>query len=410
MKILLINSHHKIIGGAERYYFESASLLAKAGHQVAFFSMRDIRNEPTKWSRYFISRVTFSKNNIKGFVKKIFRMFYSIESKHKISKLLNDFKPDIVHINNIYYYISPSILGEIKKRNIPIVQTVHDYQTISPSITFFHDGRICEITKKNKFYKAVIHKCVKHSYLASFMAVVASYIQYAISYDTYIDFFITPSQFAKNKLTEYGINSRKIIHLNNFIETVKKVTKSQNKDRYVLYFGRVEEAKGIKLIIEVAELLPEVKFKIAGNFEGQKEKLLLLQTIRDKKIKNIFFLGFKSKNEINKLIINSEFVIVPSVWYENQPYSILESFALGKTVLGSNIGGISEVISNRHNGLLFNLNRTKDFKNKIKKLWNNPKLTNELGKNAYKTITSKFNKESHYNKLIDIYAKASRLH
>lgn len=405
MKILLINSHHKIIGGAERYYFDLAKLLEEKGHHIAFFSMQDAKNIKTKWSKYFLTRVNFSKNNLSGFIKKLFRMFYSIEAKDKISRILDDFKPDVVHINNIYYYISPSILGEIKKRNIPIVQTVHDYQLITPSITFFHDGHVCEITKANNFYKTILHRCVKKSYIASLMAVITSYIQYFLDYQKYINLFITPSIFMKNKLIEYGIDKKKIVQLNNFVDIPNKMTMTKKKEKYVLYFGRIEEAKGVNLILEVAEMLPSINFKIAGNFDSIKDKVKILSRIKTKKIKNIVIIKFQTKIKLKKLINNSEFVIVPSIWYENQPYSILESFALGKAVIGSNIGGIPEIIKNNHNGLLFDPSNITDFKDKILKLWNNPNLTVKLGQNGQKTILTRFNKESHYKILEKHYHK-----
>lgn len=404
MRILLINSHHKIIGGAERYYFEIGKLLEKKGHKVAYFSMHDHGNVKTKWSKYFLSRVSFSKNNLRGFIKKISRMFYSVEARKKISTLLDDFKPDIVHINNIYYYISPSILFEIKKRRIPIVQTVHDYQPITPSITFFHDGKICEISKKDKYYKAILHRCVKHSYMASFMAVINSYIQKIINYNNLIDVFITPSNFMKNKLIEYGIKPSKIVHLNNFVSNTKYSKGSHNVvGNYVLYFGRVEDSKGINLLIDAADKLPDINFKIAGEFDNQKDKKQILKQIKNRDIKNINFLGFLNKNKLKEAILKSQFVVVPSVWFENQPYSILESFSLGKTVVASKIGGIPEIVKENHNGLLFDLNKKNDFYHKIHRLYNNSKLLQRIGLHTVETISSSFNKDIHYQMLINIY-------
>ena len=203
MKILLINNHHRALGGAERYYLGLAKLLKSKGHQVAHFSVVHQKNINSKWKKYFVSYINLRNNGPKNFLKKISRMFYSLEAKHKIGLLLNDFSPDIVHINNIYHFITPSILGEIKKRGIPIVQTVHDYQLISPNSNLYYDGKVCEITKPDSYYKAFFLK-QNSSYTATFMSILVSYVQHLFKFfEKNVDVFITPSIFMKNKLLQY---------------------------------------------------------------------------------------------------------------------------------------------------------------------------------------------------------------
>ena len=252
MRILLINSHHKILGGSERYYLNLSNLLKSRGHKVAHFSMLDRGNFPTKWSKYFVSHINLTKNTPKDFIRKIFRMPYSFEAKNKINILLDKFRPDIVHINNIYYYISPSILGEIKKRGIPIVQTVHDYQLISPNTILFYNGKVCEVTKKDRYYKALENRWRK-PYVATIMSVITIYIQYFFKFfEKNVDYFITPSIFMKNKLLEYGFKTKNIVHLpnfTNFSSFKSKFTKKLITNRYVLFFGRLDEPKGVLFLL-----------------------------------------------------------------------------------------------------------------------------------------------------------------
>jgi len=405
MKILLINSHHKINGGAERYYFDLSQLLTSKGHKVAYFSMLDNENIKTRWKKYFVSKVDFTNNDLISFVKKISRIFYSLEAKRKIGKLLDAFKPDIVHIQNIYYYISPSILSEIKKRGIPIVQTVHDYQLISPNVTLFSNGKINEETKIRKYYKAFIGKSVKGARGASFMATLLSYFQDAFNlHKKNIDLFIAPSNFMKSKLVEYGFNRKKIVKLDNFVEGTKIKYKT-SADKYILYFGRINEAKGILLLLDAAQQLPGIKFKVAGNFEDENIKGKVLEKVRKEKIKNVKFLGFVTGYSLTRLVRNCYFCIVPSLWYENQPYSILESFAQGKTVVASRIGGIPEIVRDGKDGLLFEPGNVNQFVRKIKKLWDNPVLARNLGQNARKLVNEKYNPGVHYQKIMAIYKK-----
>jgi len=368
--------------------------------------MRDKGNIGTRWSKYFVSNVDPNKNGLSEVFIKIPRIFYSFEAKRKVAKLLDDFRPDLVHLNNIYYYISPSIISEIKSRGIPIVQTVHDYQMINPNVSMYHSGKICEITKGKKYYKAIFHKCVGNSYIGSLLSAIGLYIQnIGNSYFKNIDVFITPSNFMKKKLIEEGVMKSKLFHLNNFVETVKQSRSKHTFKKYILYFGRLSEAKGIFKLIDLAHNIPDIKIVIAGSFDEYNDKKIAMQMIKNHKINNLLFVGFQDRRRLKNLIAKCEFVIVPSCWYENQPYSILESYALGKSVVASKIGGIPEIVINRKTGLLFDSKNIQDLKAKILLLWNNPSFAKEMGRNARIYLIKKFNSDRHYNDLMKIYSR-----
>lgn len=408
MKILQINSHHKMIGGTERYYLELSELLREKGHLVANFSRLSQDNYPSKWEKYFLSELNFSKSDYKSFVKKVSRMFYSLEAKRKIGELLDDFKPDIVHIHNIYYYISPSILSEIKKRKIPVVQTVHDYQLISPCLNLFSNGRVNEDTKKHCYYKAVLSKSIKGSYVASLMAAVASYIQHIFRlYEKHIDYFVTPSKFVRKKLIEYDFDPKKIIHLPNFTNfSPSKTPNKQYKEKYVLYFGRLDEEKGAMFLLEVAKTLPQVAFKMIGKYSDEKTKMKMKNFLSEYSIKNVTILKYQEGAKLRQSIAGSLFVVVPSLWYENMPYTVLESYALGKPVVASRIGGIPEIVKDKKTGLLFNPGDTNDLEDKILCLWNDKIIVKSMGVNARRYVREEFDSEGHYRKIMNIYKKA----
>ena len=399
-----------MVGGTERYLFDLGDLLAKKGHEVAFFSTICKDNKTSRWNKYFIKKIDFKSANILNIFNIFPNMVYSFEAKRNVAKLLDEFRPDVVHLQNIYYYITPSIIREIVKRKIPIVQTVHDYQLISPNVVMFHNGKVCEITKINSYFKAVLHRCVKDSFVASLMATIVLYFQnIGHYYERSINLFITPSIFMKNKLIEYEINKNKIKQLNNFIQIPRVPLSRTGTGEYVLYFGRICEAKGITTLLSAAKNLSHIKFKIAGSFEDNKIESQILDRIKKESIKNIELLGYKNDSEIKTLISGSRFVVVPSIWYENQPYSILESFVMGKTVVASNIGGIPEIIENGKNGILFKAGDKNELIQAINKLWSNFKLTKELGQNAKKTIVDHFRPLTHYCELIEIYKKLAKM-
>jgi len=395
-----------MIGGAERYTLSLGDLLAKHGHDVAYFSTIDRGNINTKWNKYFIKKLDFKTKTFKNSLDKFPKIFYSFEAKKNISKLLDSFKPDIVHLQNIYYYITSSIINEIKKRGIPIVQTVHDYQLINPSVIMFHNGSICEICKKDNYYKAIFHKCVKNSYTATLMSVINLYFQNFNDYhQKNIDVFITPSLFMEKKLIEYGFSKSKIVQINNFLYASKAASNLRTSGKNVLFYGRICEAKGIFLILKAAEKLPGISFKIAGNFEDEEVRSEVYKKIADTKIENVEILGFKRDKELDELIRKSLFVLVPSLWYENQPYSVLEAFNFGKPVVASKIGGLPELLDSDKNGFLFEPNDVKDFIQKIQTLLDKPNLAKKFGLNAKKMVESKYDPELHYKSIMATYNK-----
>jgi glycosyltransferase involved in cell wall biosynthesis len=410
MKIVQINRHHYIKGGAERYYFDITNLLKSKGHQVAYFSQDYILNEKTYWRKYFINNISFrnDEKSIVNLLHSFFRSLYSIEAKRNINKLLDEFKPDIIHLHGIHHHISPSILPEIRKRKIPVVMTVHDYSLLTPNTNFFHDNSICEITKVNKYYKAFFHRCVKDSYLASLATAIIYHTQDITKvFKKNIDIILTPSDFMKNKLVEYGFDGGKIIHLPNFVD-IQEVDRDRHVYRksdvlsnsYVLYFGRLEDYKGVDLVLSLAKVLSKIKFVIAGD---GKQKSNLSDLKKQNNLNNVDFLGFVNSRQLYEVIFRSKFVLVPSRWYENQPYSVMESFALGRTVIATRIGGIPEIVKNNVNGLLFEVDDIKNLTEKISRLYYSPKLLLKLSDNAKRLAKEQYNSEKHYKKLVSVY-------
>ena len=396
MKILLANKFHFPKGGADKYYLELGELLQKNGHEVAYFAMSHPKNLPSAYQRYFVSQADFSKVqwNYSG-LKNIIRMIWSREAALKFRQLLLDFKPDVVHVHNIYHQISPSILKECKKMNIPVVMTLHDYNIISPNYGLFSHGKIDESTKKHKYYKAIIKKSVKNSYVASFFAALRAYIHmYLQIYGNMIDLFVSPSQFMRLKLAEYGMDEGSITVLPNPVSVSLLPLKANVIEKpYVLFVGRLSEEKGIKKLVEAFEELP-YSLKIAG--EGD--------AVLKKNTKNIEFLGFQNKESLQKCVAEARAVIVPSVSYENCPLSILEAYAQATPVIASDIGGIPELVDDGETGYLIPAGDRESMKAAIQQMME--MLENDyqlLKEKSFKKVQEEYTEEIHYRRLIDIY-------
>jgi glycosyltransferase involved in cell wall biosynthesis len=403
MKILLINKNHFVHGGADRVYLNTGQLLSDNGHQVAYFSTLHSDNISTDFETYFVPSIETRQKSI---MKKIFsvkKYIYNDEAKQKLSKLINHFNPDIVHVHLFYGVMSASILEEIKRYNIPIVATIHDYRLICSTNNMLDSNNlICEKCLPSSPVNCLINRCSDKSISQSAVVTLEAYVRkYIYKPTAYIDKFIFVSKFIKNKHIEAdGKYGPKSTELYNFTPVIS--SDISTKGSYLLYFGRLVKEKGIITLIE-SLIGSKHKCKIVGSgpLEGQILDLINSQN-------NIEYLGFKTGESLNELIINSSFVVVPSEWYENNPMTIIESFALGKPVIGANIGGIPELLI-QGTGFLFesrNIENLSEVINAALKI--NEDSYKGLSKNCLEFAKQFFSKENHYTNLINVYKSLKR--
>lgn len=366
MRILQVNKFHYPRGGADKYYLDLGAALEQAGHEVAYFSMHHPKNVPSTYEKYFVSRLSFNEGGLRDKLLAPGRMIYSLEAKRKFKKLIADFKPDIIHLHNIYHQLSPSILDVARAAKIPVVMHLHDYKLICPNYQLFAHGQICEACKPNNYCACVRKRCFKNSFFKSLLASLEMTIhhRWLKIYARSVNAFIAPSAFMKAKVVEFGWPAEKIqVILNPFSSVLKNVTGEAPTSDYLLYFGRLSPEKGLKTLIEAAALTSSaLKFAGVGPEENN------LRQLADNKKVNAEFLGFKEGRELKEIILGAKAVVLPSIWYENMPLSLLEALSLGKPVLASEIGGMPEMIINGSNGWLFKPGDAQDLAAKIKLL------------------------------------------
>ncbi len=402
MKILLVNKFHWNKGGSEKYYFELGQLLKEHGHEVAYFSMEDEKNIKTGDKEYFVPKFDLNASS----KLKALDVIYNKENEKIMEKALDEFKPDIVHLNNFQRQLSASIIKPCTKRKIPIVFTAHDVQAICPAITMMdNDNNVCELCMHGKYMNCIKKSCNKGSKLKSILGAIEGYYYRRNKiYTDKIDYIITPSEFYRTKFIEDGIDKSKVEAIHNSIDVSNYDIKTQD-DGYALYFGRLSKEKGILNLIEAfSKCGNNSMLYIAG--DGP-EKENIEKIIKEKKLnKRIKLLGFLNKKEMTEITRKCKFVVVPSIWYENCPYSVLETLAIGKPVIGSNIGGIPELVNHKENGYIYNtIDELTEYMNK---LFNNKEKVKEFSKNSKELAIRNYSRDEYYKKIESIYQKLLR--
>ena len=402
MKILLVHNRYQLVGGAEVFYREVGRVLEENGHDVAYFSRYDKEND-TKWSNYFPNVSDKNNGSLLRRIVKFPNMVYNFEAKKNMKKIIEDFKPDIVHIFAIYTGLTPSILTECKKANIPVVMSANDYKLICPNYKLYHHSQICEDCKDGAYYKAIQNKCCKDSLAVSVASTAEAYVhKWLDSYRKNIDLFLFASEFMAKKTEEFwGAKTFSWDILKNPFES-KKYALSKEYDDYCIYFGRIIDEKGVDVLINAMKYCLECKVKIVG--DGPDEKILQ-DLVSKLKLDNVEFVGAKWGEELDEILSKARFVVVPSVWHENFPYVILQSFALGKAVIGSNRGGIPELIKDGEYGYVYDAPNAKELGEKIRLLWESPKETVIMGEKAKLYVATNFNDEKFYENIMRIYNK-----
>lgn len=394
----MINKFLHPNGGSETYIFKLGECLKEYGNEVQYFGMEHENRCVGNNVGAYTSNMDFHGGSKLSKITYPVKTIYSIEARKKIRKVLDDFQPDVCHLNNFNYQLTPSIILEINKwrkenrKTCKIVFTAHDYNLVCPNHMLnnplTHEN--CESCLGGHFKNCIKGKCIHSSTAKSIVGAAEAYFWNAKGVYKYIDKIICCSKFMKRIMDSNPLFAKKTVVVHNFVDDLKYEYKE--KENYVLYFGRFSEEKGIRTLLEVCKELPEVKFVFAGSGAFEDE-------IR--KVPNIECVGFKSGKELHNLISKAKFSVYPSEWYENCPFSVMESIMFATPVIASKIGGLPELVQDGVNGILFEYKNKNDLKNKISELWNDDKKSAELSENCKKT---KFlDVDKYYHILVNVY-------
>jgi len=409
VKILFVHTRHYASGGDSTYSFGLSSLLKEAGHQISFFAMQAADNLPDPNTDLFVSHINFKalnqKKSLTNGLKVLTRSVYSREARAQFGRLLLRLQPDLIHIQSLHGHITPSVLFEAEKQGIPVVWTLHDYKLLCPNTHFLIDGtsEICEACSGGKFYQATLRRCKKNSLAASTVVSIEAYVHHWLRVRKRVRFFISPSKFLRSRFIANHFPADQVIHLPNMLpenfsrQNLPKRTFEGQADNYFLFFGRITKIKGIDILLQAARTKPDIRIKLVGAPDQA------YQPVLESLPPNIQYSRWKTGHSLKQEIINARAVIVPSLWYENQPYSILEAFSLGKPVIASDLGGMSELVEDHKTGLLFAPGNAHALAASISALHHSPDQAKSYGQAAQEYVFNEHGPEVHYRRIINIY-------
>lgn len=467
MRILHINKYYFLKGGAERYVLELMKLQEEKGHQVAIFAMEHPKNLPTKWSKYFVSNVTTDFRTLpQGLamtnrwyqkLRTAARMFYSFEARRKLSRLLDEFKPDVVHVHNYHHQLSASVLAELKKRKLPVVATIHDFHLISPSYNLFCNGKIFQDTKPNKFWKIIPARGAQHSYTASILEALEMYwlTAWGIMFSA-VTRYVAPSLFVKQKCIEYGVSGKTISVVAHPIFTgntpVLPERKSDTRQTGVegrsvsspfdsaqgrtisklrfIYVGRLDAIKGIDVLLRafkpladtaelhivgsgpeearLKKLASELKIKSTGIASSIAPRNDALRQAQGDNGTGVTWHGHQTGEALTSLLQSANVLVLPSLVYETFGLVVLEAATLGVPSIVSNLGGLPELVSEKQTGLITPAGDVEKLSQALRWCEENPELVKTMGKNARRS-SERFAPKYHLEQLEKVYEEARRV-
>lgn len=381
MKILMVNKFLYPNGGSETYIFKLGEELQRRGHEVQYFGMEHEGRVVGNRAGLYTSDMDFHTGKLRKLLYP-FKIIYSFEAKRKMGEVLRDMNPDVVHLNNINFQLTPSVIYAVRSyekktgRRVKLVYTAHDYQWVCPNhmMRIPATGKICFACRDGHFGACSKNRCIHNSRVKSLLGTVEAKLYMRRRTYGMVDIIICPSEFMKRQLDTNPLLAEKTVMMRNFVQKPAEDAGRGDADAdYVLYFGRFSEEKGIGTLLAACKALPDIPFVFAGS--GPLEEQVA-------KVKNVENKGFVTGETLHRLIAGARFSVYPSEWYENGPFSVMESMMYGTPVLVSDLGGAPELVQAGRTGELFRGGDAEELTAHIRELWEQPELCRRYRENC----------------------------
>ncbi|MDG4764917.1 glycosyltransferase [Solwaraspora sp. WMMD406] len=409
MRVLHVNKFLYRRGGAEGYLLDLADLQRSAGDEVAFFGMTHPDNDNSlPYAGHFPPYVELEPPP-RGLAPRIAaagRMIWSPASRRGLAQVIADFAPDVIHLHNIYHQLSPSVLAAARSAGVPCVLTMHDYKLACPSYQLLDQGKVCQACVSGGPLHAARRRCKDGSVSASTLLAVETWMHRQLrSYDP-VGVFVSPSRFLADVMARAGVYPDRIQVINHFVDTAGIAVKSQAGGG-VLFAGRISPEKGVDVLIEAVAALPaDVAIDVAGDGPALPAVRALAERVVPGRVR---FHGRVDKSRLQELTRAAAVVAVPSRWHENQPMAVLEAFACGVPVVGTDLGGLPELITAGVDGEVVPADDPAALGAALGKLVADADRAYAMGRAARDRIDRDFPPELHLTRLRDAYLAAARV-
>jgi glycosyltransferase involved in cell wall biosynthesis len=348
-QLLSINNYYYRRGGSEAVFFEHNRLFEQAGWEVIPFAVHNAQNLASRWSTHFVDEIDDgARHSPMVKITRAMSAIYSTEAVRCIRGLIALTRPNVAHAHNIYHHLSPSVLVELRRQNIPVVLTLHDLKLVCPAYKMHTQGAICEGCRGGALRNVVKNRCIKNSTAMSALVWLESTVHKSLDlYASTVTRFVVPSRFFLAKFAEWGVDTTRFTHVPNSVDADAMVADGEPGDVFV-YVGRLVPEKGVATLIKAAAQA-QVSLRIVGT--GPEESNL--RHLATELGGDVEFTGYLSGPALRAAISSARAVVIPSEWYENAPISVLEASAMARPIIGANIGGIPELIRQGETGFVF---------------------------------------------------------
>lgn len=401
MRILLAHKISRVAGGADFFFRETERVLREAGHDTLMVAA-DVAYEGMPGNLVLLDAPKYDDGSAWSRAAHLPAAIYDRRKRARFDRLIDEFKPDLLHIFGINVHLSLSPITAAANAGLPIVATFNDYKHICPNYKLFAGGEICYACKGRRFYQATLKNCCKGSRGLSAASTLEAYVHRAMGLYEKIDHFTFSSDFMARRTQEFWperpLNWSK---LRNPFASAEHAA-SEGFEPFGLYFGRIIGEKGVDRIIDAAKDIRGYPIKIVG--DGPDEPALR-ERVRREGVSNVEFLGPKWGAELDPILSRAAFVIVPSLWHENFPYVINQAFAFGRPVIGSRRGGITELVEHGRRGLIFEPDSAGELARSILELSSDPERIRAMGHAAKLWSDANFNDETALRDVLHAYER-----
>jgi glycosyltransferase involved in cell wall biosynthesis len=404
MRILHVNKFLYRRGGAESYMLDVAALQGAAGHEVELFGMQHPENPPLRFSAQFPPRVELEPppSGVGRRLAATARMVWSPLARRGMDEVVESFRPDVVHLHNIYHQLSPSVLRPLAERRVPAVMTLHDYKLVCPSYLLLDHGKVCDACLDGHFMHAVTRRCKDDSLGASAVLALESSVHRRLRAYGPVRVLICPSRFMATKIAQGGVYPDRLAVLSNFVDA-RRIAPKAEPGGNVVYAGRLAFEKGVDVLIQSVSRLGTVRLDIAGD-GPERHALEALAAARAPG--RVRFHGRLSRERVLDLIRSAAVVVMPSRCHENQPMTVLEAFACAVPVVTTDLGGLPELVAGGRYGEIAPAENIEALATVLAAMLADPDRAFVIGQAARTMAADEFSPERHLAGLEGLYRRA----